>query len=40
MRAYMKLWLVLCQGVRTDKIGFDINMITMVISSGLALGYA
>jgi len=26
--------------VRTDIIGFDLSIITMVISAGLALGYA
>jgi len=37
-RGYVELRLALCRGVRTDKIGFDISIITMVISAGLALG--
>jgi len=39
-QGYVELRLALGRGVRTDIIGFDLSIIIMVISAGLALGYA
>jgi len=39
-QGYVELRLALGRGVRTDIIGFDLSIITMVISAGLELGYA
>jgi len=36
-RGYLELKLALCQGVRTDKVCFDISLIIMVIRVGLCL---
>jgi len=37
-QGYVELRLALGRGVRTDIIGFDLSLITMVISAGLCLG--